>query len=136
MGLGEKTGSLVGKNPERNETKWNETKRNGKDRQKCGFWCSEMRPTQLEAMRPDCRKTSDFSKTQKSVDWVSGLHPMLRQRAPARFVVCFSCSAILMISYQLAVSVSSAVSVSRSYHQVCSGYPARHNVHVHQPRYI
>ena len=45
-------------------------KRNGKDRQKCGLGCSEMGPdaTQLEARRPDCRQTSDFSKTESALN--------------------------------------------------------------------
>ena len=59
-------GLVIKPGTKRNGTKRNETKRNGKDRQKCGLWCSEMR-LQLEARRPDCRQTSDFSKTQ-SVD--------------------------------------------------------------------
>ena len=48
---------------ERNETKWNETKRNEMEKIVKSVDSGET----LEARRPDCRQTSDFSKTQ-SVD--------------------------------------------------------------------
>ena len=56
--------------------------------------------TQLEVRRPDCRQTSDFSKTQTERVWnVEGVWtPSNAEAEEPRLIVCFSCSAILMIS--------------------------------------
>ena len=106
----------------------NEMKRNGKDRQKCGLWCSEMRlqlSLRLGGLTVDRQVTLARQRvwTQSNVEGVwtpsnaeaEGLDSLL-------FMFCHPHEQL-------------AVSVSRSYQQVCSGYPARHNVHVHQPRY-
>ena len=77
----------------------NETKRNGKERQKSGLWCSEigqMRLGGLQADKQDTECTLAGLNPMLRVSGlhpilrVSGLHPMLRQRDPAaRLIVCF-----------------------------------------------
>ena len=75
----------------------NETKRNGKERQKSGLWCSEIED-RARSLRLGGLLQADKQDTECTLAGlnpmamlrVSGLHPMLRQRDPAaRLIVCF-----------------------------------------------